>query len=259
MLCRLCNTESEERFEALILGTYATSYFACPRCGFVQTGDPVWLEEAYREPINACDTGILKRNEDMRQLVSVLLYHFFDPRRQYLDYAGGYGLFTRLMRDVGFDFYWSDKYADNIFAKGFEHRPGPIEAVTAFEVFEHLVDPVADIEKMLAISRNLIFTTELVPDPVPAPDQWWYYGIEHGQHISFYTRRSLEQLAARFGLNYYSFRQLHVMTDRKLPPLKLKLVSKYLRKLHLFERVRKMMATKTEEDMHFVLSLRAKS
>lgn len=259
MLCRLCNTESEKRFDGLIRGAHVTSYFVCPGCGFVQTGDPVWLEEAYREPINACDTGILRRNEEMRQVVSVLLYHFFDPGQQYLDYAGGYGLFTRLMRDVGFDFYWSDKYADNIFAKGFEHWSGPVEAITAFEVFEHLADPVSDLEKMLAISRNLIFTTELVPDPVPAPDQWWYYGIEHGQHISFYTKTSLERLAARFGLNYYSFRQLHVMTEKKLSPLKLKLVSKCLRKLHLFERTRKRMTTKTEQDMSYVLSLQGKS
>ncbi len=38
----------------------------------------------------------------------------------FLDYAGGYGVFTRLMRDIGFDFYWHDPYTQNLFANGFE-------------------------------------------------------------------------------------------------------------------------------------------
>lgn len=259
MLCKLCNQRSEKSFEALILGKYPASYYACSSCGFLQTQEPVWLEEAYKDPINACDTGILQRNERMRAQVSALLYHFFDSKSHYLDFAGGYGIFTRLMRDVGFDFYWCDKYSDNVFAEGFEYQSQPIEAVTAFEVLEHLVEPLADLEKMLSISRNLIFTTELLPDPAPAPQQWWYYGLEHGQHVAFYTRTSLEKLAARFGLHYYGFHDLHLMTENELPRLKLKLVKRFLTKFRLFERVRKNMRSKTVEDMHFVLSLDTKS
>jgi len=258
MLCKLCSNVSEKSFEALILGKYATSYYACSSCGFIQTQDPVWLEEAYKNPINACDTGILQRNERMRGLVSTLLYHFFDPNKHYLDFAGGYGIFTRLMRDVGFDFYWCDKYSDNIFAKGFEYELQRIEVVTAFEVLEHLVEPVAELEKMLSISRNLIFTTELLPNPVPAPQQWWYYGLEHGQHIAFYTRKSLDKLATRLGLHYYSFHDLHVMTENELPWLKLKLIKKYLTELRLFERLQTKLSSKTVDDMHFVQSLENK-
>lgn len=259
MHCKICDSISEKRFEGLILGTYAASYYACTSCGFLQVQEPTWLEEAYRCPINACDTGILHRNERLRESVSVLLYHFFDPKLSYLDFAGGYGIFTRLMRDVGFDFYWMDKYTENVFAKGFEYRSQPVGAVTAFEVLEHLADPVAELQKMLSLSRNLIFTTQLLPDPVPSPHEWWYYGIEHGQHISFYTRNSLERLAERFGLQYYSFRDLHVMTDRQLPRLRLKLAQKSLRKLRLFERLRKKMTSRSNDDMHFVLSLETKS
>lgn len=259
MNCKLCDQKSEKRFDAVILGKYPTSFYLCSSCGFLQTDEPVWLEEAYRDPINACDTGILQRNERMRELVSILLYHFFDPGQRYLDFAGGYGIFTRHMRDVGFDFHWCDKYSDNIFAKGFEDCSQPVEAVTAFEVFEHLVDPVAEVKKMLSISRNLIFATELLPDPVPAPHQWWYYGVDHGQHISFYTRKSLEKLAARFNLHYYTFHDLHIMTEKELPRLKLKLVKKVMRRLDLFSRVRNKMVSKTIEDMKFVLSSKPKS
>ena len=58
------------------------------------------------------------------------------------NYAGGYGIFTRMMRDIGFDFYWLDKYADNLLTNGFEYNKKihkKIEAITSFESFEHFV------------------------------------------------------------------------------------------------------------------------
>jgi hypothetical protein len=256
MLRKLCSGKTEKKFDALMLGNYQTSYHACTSCGFVQTGEPVWLEEAYKDPINACDTGILQRNIRLREQVSTLLYHFFDPKARFLDFAGGYGIFTRLMRDVGFDFFWCDKYSENIFVKGFEYESQhPIEVLTAFEVLEHLVDPIADLEKMLSLSPNLIFTTMLLPDPMPHPQDWWYYGLEHGQHVAFYTKKSLQKLAERFGKHYYNYHELHLMTERKIPQLKLKLILKYTAKWHLFGRVQKKMTSKTLDDMKFVLSL----
>ena len=256
MHCKICHHKSEKKFEAVILNKYSTSYFACPVCGFVQTGEPVWLEEAYKEAINSCDTGILSRNIRLRDSVATILYYFFDQNASYLDYAGGYGIFTRLMRDVGFDFYWCDKYSKNIVAQGFEYdNNSPINLVTAFEVMEHLVDPLVDLKKMLSISRNIFFTTALIPEPLPAPHEWWYYGVEHGQHISFYTRTTLEKIAQSFGLHYSAFEDLHLMTEKSISPLKLSLLRKCLKKFHLFERVQKKMKSRSMADMYHVLSL----
>jgi hypothetical protein len=259
MQCKICNHTSEKKFEAVILDTYSTFFFACPACGFVQTGNPVWLKKAYKNPINSCDTGILARNLRLRESVSAILYYFFDPHASFLDYAGGYGIFTRLMRDIGFDYCWYDKYCNNIFAQGFEYNfKGKIELLTAFEVLEHLVVPLDDIEKMLSISSNILFTTELIPTPLPAPHEWWYYGIEHGQHISFYTHATLENIARNFGLHYYTFEELHLMTEKKISVLKLNLLRKFLRKMRLFERLQLKMLPKTMDDMYYVLSLKNK-
>ncbi len=49
---------------------------------------------------------------------------------------------------------------------------------------------------MLKISRNILFTTTLLPSPMPQPGTWWYYGLEHGQHISFYSLETLQSIAA---------------------------------------------------------------
>ena len=42
--------------------------------------------------------------------------------------------------------------------------------VTAFEVFEHLVNPRIDAEDMFSLSDTILFTTELVPEITQEPD-----------------------------------------------------------------------------------------
>jgi len=37
-----------------------------------------------------------------------------NPDGIFLDYAAGYGLFVRLMRDAGYNFRWSDLYCQNL-------------------------------------------------------------------------------------------------------------------------------------------------
>jgi len=67
---------------------------------------------------------------------------------------------------------------------------------------------------MLQLSKTIIFSTEILPIPVPKPDDWWYYAFEHGQHISFYSLKTLNILAKKFGLNPYTSADLFIMTKR---------------------------------------------
>lgn len=256
MLCKICSNKAEKRFEAVILGKYTGSYYQCPNCQFLQIDNPIWLEEAYNESINSCDTGILARNIWHRELASIIIYYFFNHSGQFVDYAGGYGIFTRLMRDIGFDYYWSDKYTENILAKGFEYKDNiRIELQTAFEVLEHLENPLQDLNSMLSVTRNLLFSTELLPTPLPAPDQWWYYGTEHGQHISFYTKRTLRYIADNYGLNYYNFRTLHLFTDKPINKNKFYLFTRFYKNLSLFKYLQKNMKSRTMSDLYYINSL----
>ena len=71
---------------------------------------------------------------------------FFDPKAKFLDYGGGYGMLVRLMRNYGFDFYYFDKYCQNLFANGFDLKDSAcsrFELLTAFELFEHFSEPVS--------------------------------------------------------------------------------------------------------------------
>ena len=95
----------------------------------------VLVEEAYSNAIADADTGLVARNISISKRLACILFAFNDKQAKYLDIGGGYGLLTRLMRDIGFDFYWSDPYCENILAKGFESsNNNPISAITAFEV-----------------------------------------------------------------------------------------------------------------------------
>ena len=256
MICKICGEEAQEKFKAKILKKYDIQYFYCNNCGFLQTEEPYWMEEAYENPINISDTGYLSRNIYLSQKLTILLILFFNKKGKFLDYAGGYGVFVRLMRDIGFDFYWDDKYAKNLFALGFEYEKlikdkkdkwrGAFEAVTTFESFEHFSDPIEEVKKMLNISGNIIFTTELLLNPLPEPDDWWYYGLDHGQHISFYSKKTFQFIANKFRLNYFNSNNLHIFTNKKFPNFALNVLK--FSKFGLHKLLQKQIKSKTWED-----------
>jgi len=247
MNCKICNQKTKQIFTANILKKYDIKYFNCQNCGFLQTEEPYWLDEAYSESINISDTGYMQRNIYLSHKLTILLTIFFDKNAKFLDYAGGYGVFTRLMRDIGFDFCWNDKYTANLFARGFEYDTNDtIEAVTSFESFEHFVNPLEEIENMLQISKNIIFSTELLPTPIPKPQDWWYYGLEHGQHISFYSKKTFEFIADKYNLNYVNLGNLHLLSDKKISSLKLNILK--FSRFGLHKLLARKLKSKTWED-----------
>lgn len=221
MACRICSSPRISPFSrATLLRRHRVAYFRCGNCGFICTEEPYWLDEAYSAAITDSDIGLVRRNVRLAGISEVLIRAFFGSHGPFLDYAGGYGLFVRLMRDLGLDFRWYDRYCDNLFARGFAGSIAGDQSyrlLTAFEVFEHLVEPLGEIENMLTLSRNILFTTELLPPDCPKPEEWWYYGTEHGQHISFYSKRSLEIIAERHNLHLASNgKSMHLLTDKKI-------------------------------------------
>ena len=220
MKCKICQSQSIEFANATVLNKYAIDYFQCQNCGFVQTEEPYWLEEAYSNAIASSDVGLVFRNIMFSKISSNIIFSFFDSNAKFLDYGGGYGLFVRLMRDLGLDCYWCDKFCENIFAKGFEYEEtGEYELVTAFELFEHFVNPVEDIKKLLSYSTSILFSTELLPENNPKPEEWWYYSLQEGQHVSLYTSKAISIVAEQLGLNFYSNgSNLHLLTEKNLSP-----------------------------------------
>lgn len=208
------------------MGKYDINYYECPSCFFVQTESPYWLEESYSSAISDSDTGIFVRNNYYSKVIFILMRLLgLTPSQKFLDYGGGHGIFVRLMRDRGLPFFWSDKYSQNHYARGFEAGTSDkYEAVTAIETAEHWLNPEAEISRIFGMTDTIIMTTELTPTQSPDPQAWWYFCLEHGQHISLFSKKSLEILAhqhqAHLVTNGYN---LHIISKKKISPLILKL------------------------------------
>ena len=219
--CRNCSgSNTIELFSADVIGN-TVKYFECPKCRYVQTEEPYWLDQAYSSVINSSDTGIMMRNQNNLALVLATLQSLDQIKGTVVDCAAGYGILVRLLRDRGVEALWSDPYCQNLLAPGFEREKEVAGLVTAFEAFEHFVDPTAEIERLFAIAPNLLISTEVIASPAPPPGEWWYYGLEHGQHIGFFRFQTLEFIAARFGKYLISDgKNYHLFTDRPISALR---------------------------------------
>lgn len=239
-------------FLARVLRKYDVQYYCCATCGLLRTEKPYWLDEAYQSPIAAADTGLIGRNLANQSLLEPFLHEVFNGNGRFLDVSGGYGLLTRLMRDIGFDCYTTDPYCENLFAKGFEPGEGfKADALFAFEVLEHTPDPLRFLTDTFGRygCRTLVFSTETYRGEVPAQD-WWYYGFSAGQHITFYQPRTLERLAAKLGMTYLALGpSAHLFTGQPLSATSRLLLRSPLRRLYgRFVRLKRRQLSLTWDD-----------
>lgn len=101
-------------------------------------------------------------------------------------------------------------FATNLFARGFEADDTPYAVATAFEVLEHLPDPLGHLIAMRDRYRfHTIFFSATCFDPGDIPDRdWWYWAFETGQHISFFSNNCLRHMADRLDM-----RLVHIKGD----------------------------------------------
>lgn len=190
---------------AVVMDTYRATYHRCSTCGLVAARPTPWLGEAYSSAIHCADKGLLRRARRLSAFTSAVIRSEGISRGRFLDWAGGYGVFTQAMRDRGLDYWQHDEYADPVFAREFRDQGGgQFDLVTAFEVFEHLENPRVELAELARRTDRLLLTTETLPTPAPKVAEWWYYMPEVGQHITFHTLESLRILAHHLGYEVIS-------------------------------------------------------
>jgi hypothetical protein len=218
-LCRLCSAETAFLFCQRVLRRHDVRYFRCPHCDLIQSERPWWLGEAYNSAISSFDTGAIARNMRCADLTLVVAWLAgISPQSRCVDVGGGHGVFVRMMRDRGLAFTLSDKYAQNLFARGFEADPGMrFDLVTCFEVFEHFADVAGELEQLFAPRHEILLISTVLHHG--HREGWWYYGPDAGQHIAFYSRDTMQLIARRFGYSCIAGPAftLFIRSDRTIP------------------------------------------
>jgi hypothetical protein len=218
--CRACRAQLVEDRTVRIRGA-AVQLHHCPACGLFEFADPDWLDAAYADPIADIDVGLASRCIMLARHAEAIIRAERLGDRRHLDYGGGYGLLTRLLRDRGIDMRHYDPYAPNLFAQGRDGLPtASYGCVTMIEVLEHLLDPLETIRSLSTRADLIVVSTVLVPAGRTDISDWWYLIPDLGQHVTFYTVSALQAIATECGYRLTTDGMgLHVFSTSRLRPL----------------------------------------
>jgi SAM-dependent methyltransferase len=214
--CRICRGPVAFRFEAMVLdGRYAAQYHECEHCHALQVLAPTWLEEAYAQesgPPSAenFDSGRFRRTfSGFLYLVALSMAGALGEVSRVVDFGGGYGLLTQMLRDGGVDAWTSDPYVTRPFFSPDRSLPdladvseGSIDVIVALEVFEHLTDPMsvgALLRRVLSPRGSIVISSERYRPERHGAD-WPYLALAAGQHVTFWSTEARAHFAAALGL-----------------------------------------------------------
>jgi len=221
-LCRFCFSDVKYFSTATVL-RYQGEYYKCLNCSSLQITNAFWLEEAHTNAISKLDTGLAARCVSAGNMIGTILALEGLRFSRGVDWAGGTGLLTRLLRDQGFRVFTFDKYAQPLHANGFELTKSEASKkanfISAIECIEHLENPIGDLIEFTSTKDYFFFTVDLISEKTPDPsrNEWWYFLPDSGQHITFPTAKGLSFFGDSLGFKYY-FRigSMHVFSRREL-------------------------------------------
>jgi len=186
-------------------------YYRCPNCDFLFTrAFDEWTPADFTERIYNAD--YIKVDPGYREeravKTSKLVRHMFGRHARtltVLDYGGGNGRLAELLRETGFSAASYDPVVDS--ASRSPAAEQQYSLITAFEVFEHLPDPVVTtrwLAERLAADGLLMISTFTSDKNLKGRRLDWYYASPRNGHISLYSMKSLLTLFSSAGLQFSS-------------------------------------------------------
>jgi len=199
-------------------------YFRCDGCGFCFAPEfRNWSDRKFKDRIYNDDYVLVDpefvalRPENNAKFVDDV----FGPVRDritHLDYGGGNGLMSRLLRADGWQSSSYDHFVDG---PGHVAQLATFDLVTAFEVFEHVVDPLqllASLSKLTHAQSLILFSTLLSDGHIARGKglDWWYLAPRNG-HVSLFSKTSLTLLLGAHGYQVLHLNQGIHVAFRGLP------------------------------------------
>jgi hypothetical protein len=186
-------------------------YRRCESCNFIFTNDfdtyssADWIANIYNDKYTSIDPDY----HSIRPALSRGLIESQFRKRETvgLDYGAGNGMMAESLRDRGWRYDTYDPFGNTNMVAA---RVGTYNLCSAFEVFEHVPNPVGALEEIVRMSSPdkiaIVIGTNTSDGMVSnkPPLSWWYAGPRNG-HISLFSKEALKRLGARFGLAYNSF------------------------------------------------------
>jgi len=191
--CRLCDNEAKFSLKKRILRKYDVEYFHCQVSGALQTEEPYWLEEAYA-PINEkFDAGQFIRCLHNAAFLNSLISQLNYSSEILIDYGCGSGLTERILRDIRLNAYGYDTYAIPSLLMGFQAQTlDGASIINLCKVAEYFLNPKASFKHIFSCKLNVVVQTGIFDKP---NESCAYLAPEHGQHIFFYTEKTISYLA----------------------------------------------------------------
>jgi predicted TPR repeat methyltransferase len=195
----------------------AVHYCVCKHCGFcfapeIASWSPqLFAQRIYNDDYVLVDPdGADRRPRSNAEMVRAMFADQAMASVRHLDYGGGAGLLSRLLKHCFLDSKSFDPFVPA--ARGVVtalDQLGKFDLITAFEVFEHVPDPqelMRDLRTLLAPEGVVLFSTQLSDGHIHPgqPLTWWYASPRNG-HISLFSKTSLSALAQQYGFRLISF------------------------------------------------------
>lgn len=210
MICPNCALNSVIKIRKVYVTEEKKETFLChcKNCDYLFLENPNWLDIAYKNKFHG-DTGYIYRNFNLvkKSLVIFRIWKFITCKKfpKACDIGAGIGMYSRLMRDNGYDFYGSDQYSEMLLIRPFISDNSDYSVKTSFEVVEHLPSLPDFLKKQVKEVDLFLFSTELRKVGYIPDNNWWYYSFQVGQHIGFHSKKSLQKA---FQLSGYESKKL---------------------------------------------------
>ena len=194
-------------------------YSLCDKCGFCFAPEMYeWTldefeQRVYNDQYVDVDPDYVHKRPSLSAGALVEMFGKSGMGISHLDYGGGHGLLSDLMRDSGWKSASYDPFVDRAMRVD---QLGKYDLITAFEVFEHVPDVkrLANELSMLLVPEGIVLFSTLLSDGHIQRQQrlsWWYASPRNG-HISLFSANSLQTFAAGAGFHCRSFSEgFHVL------------------------------------------------